>query len=86
MLQFISTSSTIKEGDGDFNVDHTVSLLRTAMEGEKKKRGPTVGELLSALTERQRVEVRDSYVGPKSESLQVQFFVNLFLFLVLTPI
>ena len=71
MLQFISTSSTIKE-DSSFNADHTVSLLRAAMEGEKKKRGKSVGEILSKLSESQRIEVRLKYHGDGSRSLQVK--------------
>jgi len=69
MLSFISTSSTIKEDPG-FNADHTVTLLREALEAPKKKRGEQVGEILSQLTESQRTAVREAFVGPKNQSLQ----------------
>eukprot|EP01083_Nonionella_stella_P034485 94375_1 len=69
MLSFISTSSTIRP-DGDFLVDHTVSILREAIESKNKDRGDKVGQILASLTEAQRIEVSDNYEGCNSQSLQ----------------
>eukprot|EP01084_Bolivina_argentea_P034345 63569_1 len=54
MLSFISTSPTIR-GDNDFDLDHTLPSIKNALQASKKQRGEQIGEILTSLTEEQRV-------------------------------